>query len=191
MLLTAFAVPAYANITDQARQAKSKHELEVIQGALEQYKAERGHYPDRLDKLVEFGYVKRSTTFRSPWWSGSNRVHYFYAVNRRGEDIATAYALGDPGDVARCNSPEKTPTDPHPEFFKGIAGPVPCGRYPHEHAWVFNDSWNPTLDLCVPSSSMPNEPKREPCSRNGWVMLKPGEMATLAGFCCEEFITEQ
>lgn len=194
LLLATFAVPVYANVTDRARQAKSKRDLEVIQDALEHYKAERGHYPDRLKRLVDLGYLKQSTTFRSPWWSDSNRVHYFYAVNRRGEDIATTYALGDPGDGARCNSPEKIPTSPHPELYKGSTGPIPCGRYSNEPAWVFNDSSDPTLDLCVPASQGPGTlggAQRQPCRQTGWVRLEPGEMGSLAGFCCDDLIKEQ
>lgn len=175
LVLATFAVPAYASFSDQARQAKSLREIQLVEGALEQYKAERGHYPDRLEKLVTHGYLKRSMTFRSPWWSSSNRVHFFYTVNRRGEDIATAYALGDPGRSARCGSPDSIPTTPHPRLDQGATGPVPCGRYPHEPAWVFAgpEKENPTLDLYADGHK-----------------LDPPLVTTLAGFCCN-LVTEE
>lgn len=180
LILTTFAVPVYANVTDQARQAKSKRELEVIQGALEQYKAERGHYPDRLGLLVKEGYLKRGTEFRSPWWSLLNPVYYFYAANGR-DDSATAYALGDPGPGARCKKKDIDGST-HPVLKEGATGPIPCGRNPTgekpEPGWIFGlptPQYPPTLDL------LDSDGKLYPA----------GLIRTLAGFCCEGLITEQ
>jgi type II secretory pathway pseudopilin PulG len=177
LVLTTFAVPVYANIVDQARQAKSKSELKLIQDALEQYKAQSGHYPDRLDRLVEMGYLKQGMEFRSPWWSPRNQIRYFYAVNGR-NDSATAYALADPGPGSRCGNAKETKTSPHPKLKAGTTGPIPCGRYPHESAWVFGvpdtPEFDPTLDLY-----------------NSTGQLLPSDaVKTLAGFCCS-LITEQ
>lgn len=194
LVLTTFAVPVYANITDEARRAKSRRELQVIAGALEQYKAERGHYPDKLQRLVEYGYLKRSTTFRSPWWSVTNRVYYFYAVNMRGDgrDYATAYALGEPGARAKCGLSEHPGTSPHPVLHQGANDPVPCGRNPGDPAWVFGDADQPTLDLCVRAGGGTPGATPQPCPTGGpgWVKLLPESVTTLANFCCD-FVTEE
>jgi prepilin-type N-terminal cleavage/methylation domain-containing protein len=194
LFLSAIGMPVYAKLADEARRAKSKKELKVIEGALEQYKAERGHYPDRLNRLVEYGYLKRSVTFRSPWWSSTNKVYYFYAANLRGDgrDYATAYALGEPGARAKCGLPDRPGTSPHPILHQGEDDPTPCGRHPDDAAWVFGDSDQPTIRLCVRVNSNVPGATEEPC-KNGdreWVKLLPASVETLAGFCCPELITE-
>ncbi|HLO02738.1 MAG TPA: hypothetical protein VK191_06500 [Symbiobacteriaceae bacterium] len=177
LLLTTFAVPVYANVTDQARQAKSKRALEVIQDALEGYKAKNGHYPDRLGLLITDGHLKQSADFHSPWSSSIKEVYYFYAANGR-DDSATAYALGDPGRETRCKKTDwKGPK--HAALREGSNGHIPCGRYPTEPGWIFNvpdtEQYGSTLDLLDPDG----------------VLYPPGVIKTLVGFCCDDLIKEQ
>lgn len=123
VVLALLALPVYAGVMDKAREGKQAGELRVIEDALEQYYAERGHYPSRLGLLVERGFLK-PTAFTAPSASDSNVVYYYYAVNRLdGDDVASRFWLGDPGGEANCSS-------------KGTRSPR-CGNDPNKDAhWV-------------------------------------------------------
>lgn len=102
IILSVLALPLYAEVTDRVRTSRSSGELREIEGALERYKADTGHYPNRLELLITNGYLKGPHHFRSPWYSTENPAFYYYAVNSQAEGTAQEYKLGDPGPGANC-----------------------------------------------------------------------------------------
>ena len=58
-LLLTIAVPRYFQGVDRAREAVLKEDLNQMRGAIDQFYADRGVYPSRLDELVERNYVRR------------------------------------------------------------------------------------------------------------------------------------
>lgn len=120
IILALMALPVYAEVTDKARNAKSQEDLRVIEQGLEAYQAQHSHYPINLNTLVTDGFLKPSA-LESPWSSPKNRVYYYYAVDRAGEDKATNFIIGDAGADASCGGEHPTP---------------PCGNDPTDQAWV-------------------------------------------------------
>ena len=57
-LLLTIAVPRYWNSTDKAKEAVLKEDLTHMRVAIDQYHADRGKYPDRLEDLVERKYLR-------------------------------------------------------------------------------------------------------------------------------------
>lgn len=57
-ILVAFALPAYQDATTRAREAVLKEDLLRMREALEQYMTDKGAYPEALQDLVEFGYLR-------------------------------------------------------------------------------------------------------------------------------------
>jgi general secretion pathway protein G len=58
-LLLTIAVPRNFQGVDKAREAVLKEDLNRMRGAIDQFYADRGAYPSRLDELVERNYVRR------------------------------------------------------------------------------------------------------------------------------------
>ena len=58
-ILVAFALPAYQDATLRAREAILKEDLLRMREALEQYMTDKGAYPEALEDLVEFGYLRQ------------------------------------------------------------------------------------------------------------------------------------
>jgi general secretion pathway protein G len=58
-LLLSLAVPRYLHSTDKAREAVLKENLSQVRRAIDQYYADRGQYPGRLEDLVETKYLRR------------------------------------------------------------------------------------------------------------------------------------
>ena len=57
-LLLTIALPRYWHSTDKAKEAVLKEDLAQIRIAIDQYHADRGKYPDRLEDLVERKYLR-------------------------------------------------------------------------------------------------------------------------------------
>jgi general secretion pathway protein G len=57
-LLLTIALPRYWHSTDRAKEAVLKEDLAQIRIAIDQYHADRGKYPDRLEDLVEKKYLR-------------------------------------------------------------------------------------------------------------------------------------
>jgi general secretion pathway protein G len=57
-LLLTIAVPRYFHGTDKAREAVLREDLMQMRTAIDQYYADRGSYPERLDDLVEKRYLR-------------------------------------------------------------------------------------------------------------------------------------
>lgn len=127
-VLALISIQVYDEIHDRMRFAKSREELRVIESALEQYRAEQGHYPDRLGNLVKEGYLKSDTTFVTPWGTKRSRPYYFYAVDDSKSGRSLAYALGDPGPSCLAAL----------ELHADAGKPLPCGKNPNQPAYSFS-----------------------------------------------------
>jgi general secretion pathway protein G len=57
-LLLTIAVPRYWHSTDKAREAVLKQDLAQMRVAIDQYHADRGKYPERLEDLVDGKYLR-------------------------------------------------------------------------------------------------------------------------------------
>ena len=57
-VLLTIALPRYFHSTDKAREAVLKQDLTQMRIAIDQYYADRGKYPDRLEDLVEHKYLR-------------------------------------------------------------------------------------------------------------------------------------
>lgn len=57
-ILVVYALPAYQDATQRAREAVLKEDLHHMREALEEYMTDHGAYPERLDALVEAGYLR-------------------------------------------------------------------------------------------------------------------------------------
>ncbi|HLN61911.1 MAG TPA: type II secretion system protein [Symbiobacteriaceae bacterium] len=100
VILSLMAVPLIGEVTDRARTARSQEDLRLISDMLEAYKAERGHYPERLADLVDKGYLKPGK-LESAWSSDDSVIHYDYFTDSRND----RYAIVDPGNGdSTCNS---------------------------------------------------------------------------------------
>ena len=57
-LLLTIAVPRYWHSADKAREAVLKQDLALMRVAIDQYHADRGKYPERLEDLVDRKYLR-------------------------------------------------------------------------------------------------------------------------------------
>ena len=58
-ILVAIALPSYRYAVLHAREAVLKEDLFNFRRAIDQYKMDKGHYPESLQTLVEEGYLRR------------------------------------------------------------------------------------------------------------------------------------
>jgi general secretion pathway protein G len=57
-VLLTIALPRYFHSADKAKEAVLKQDLAQMRVAIDQYHADRGKYPDRLEDLVEKKYLR-------------------------------------------------------------------------------------------------------------------------------------
>ena len=57
-ILATIAVPAMRNAPQKAREAVLKEDLFTIRSCIDQYLADKGHYPTSLQELVDEGYLR-------------------------------------------------------------------------------------------------------------------------------------
>jgi general secretion pathway protein G len=57
-VLVAIALPNYKASILQSKEAVLKEDITRLRSLLDQYQADRGHYPESLEKLVEDGYLR-------------------------------------------------------------------------------------------------------------------------------------
>jgi general secretion pathway protein G len=57
-LLSSLALPRYTQYLERTREAVLAENLRLVRGALDQFNADRGHYPDSLEELVAMRYLK-------------------------------------------------------------------------------------------------------------------------------------
>lgn len=58
-ILATIAVPAMRNAPQRAKEAVLKENLYTMRSCIDQYLADRGHYPPSLQELVDRGYIRR------------------------------------------------------------------------------------------------------------------------------------
>lgn len=57
-ILVSMAVPHYQNTILRAREAALKQNLHLLRSLIDQYFADKGHYPESLETLVTDGYLR-------------------------------------------------------------------------------------------------------------------------------------
>ena len=57
-ILAAISIPAFKPAPDRAREAVLKTDLHTMREAFDQYFADKAHYPESLETLVEDGYLR-------------------------------------------------------------------------------------------------------------------------------------
>jgi type II secretory pathway pseudopilin PulG len=134
MIIALFAVPLYNTLTDQARLATSLEDLRVIEQALEAYRADHGHYPNKLGLLSTKGYLRQDYSFKSPWSTKNKPRYYFYAIDASFEPHA--YLLGDPGPQKNCGQADAKEYK-EVTLYQSNEKLLPCGNNPDKPARVF------------------------------------------------------
>lgn len=59
-LLVSIAAPRYLLSLERAREASLRSSLQTLRAAIDQYTADRGHYPDSLEALVAARYLREA-----------------------------------------------------------------------------------------------------------------------------------
>jgi general secretion pathway protein G len=57
--LLSIAVPRYFQSLERSKETVLRQDLSVLRGAIDQYRADRGEYPESLVSLVERGYLRK------------------------------------------------------------------------------------------------------------------------------------
>ncbi len=57
-ILATIALPALKNVPRRAAEAVLKTDLRVMREVINEYKADKGHYPSALDELINEGYLE-------------------------------------------------------------------------------------------------------------------------------------
>ncbi len=77
-LLVAIALPQYRNAQRKAQEAVLRENLARVRELLDQYKSDKGNYPQSLRTLVDEGYLRKMPvdpiTKRSDTWKKSKRI---------------------------------------------------------------------------------------------------------------------
>jgi type II secretory pathway pseudopilin PulG len=128
MIISLFAVPLYNTLTDKARLATSLEDLRVIEQALEAYRADHGHYPNKLGLLSTEGYLRKDYSYKSPWSTKNKPRYYFYAIDDSFEPHA--YLLGDPGPQKKCAQSDSE-SGKIAILYESNKELLPCGNNPH------------------------------------------------------------
>jgi general secretion pathway protein G len=58
-LLASIVAPRYYRSVDTAREATLRTSLNVMRDAIDKFLADKGHYPEGLDELVDKGYIRQ------------------------------------------------------------------------------------------------------------------------------------
>lgn len=97
IVLALMAIPVYADVTDTAREGRSREELRIISQALDNHYADHGWYPASLNGLVQgvnnHSYLK-PTEFDTAWTG----MKYYYVLNS-----SHGYVLGILPDGTTCH----------------------------------------------------------------------------------------
>ncbi|HEY3175316.1 MAG TPA: prepilin-type N-terminal cleavage/methylation domain-containing protein [Candidatus Polarisedimenticolia bacterium] len=76
-ILAAISIPSFKPAPDKAREAVLKTDLHIMREAFDQYFADKAHYPDSLETLVEDGYLRAVPV--DPFTGSSSTWHLIYA----------------------------------------------------------------------------------------------------------------
>lgn len=105
-IMAAIAVPLVSTSVERAREAALKENLFLMRKALDDYLADRGRYPDKLDLLVSQEYLRfipadPVLADPAPAWSG---VYTDYADGSRGIRDVRSTSTGQALDGSRYDS---------------------------------------------------------------------------------------
>jgi general secretion pathway protein G len=76
-ILAAITIPAFKPAPDKAREAVLKTDLHTMRESIDQYFADKAHYPESLETLVEDGYLR--TLPVDPFTGSSSTWRLIYA----------------------------------------------------------------------------------------------------------------
>ncbi len=82
-VLSTIAVSSYRDSVRKAKEAVLKEDLYLFESVIDQYFADKGHYPQGLDDLVNDGYIRRIPV--DPFTGSASSWEPVYAVERPGE----------------------------------------------------------------------------------------------------------
>jgi len=112
-ILATIAMPAMKNAPQRAREAVLKEDLYQMRSSIDQYLADKGHYPSSLDELVSEGYLRRLP--EDPITKSSQTWQVEYASAEEEEDLQpTDEAGGGPGIIDVHSGAEGTGLDGTP-----------------------------------------------------------------------------
>jgi len=112
-ILATIAMPAMKNAPQRAREAVLKEDLYQMRSAIDQYLADKGHYPSSLEDLVSEGYLRRLP--EDPITKSSQTWQVEYASAEEEEDLQpTDEAGGGPGIIDVRSGAEGTGLDGTP-----------------------------------------------------------------------------
>ena len=84
-ILATIAMPAMKNAPQRAREAVLKEDLYQMRSSIDQYLADKGHYPGSLEELVTEGYLRRMP--EDPITKSSETWKVDYATADEDEDL--------------------------------------------------------------------------------------------------------
>src|SRR4030095_5840950 len=96
-ILAAIAIPSFKPAPDKAREAVLKTDLHTMREALDQYFADKAHYPDSLDTLVQEGYLRKVPVDPFTLSSSTWRLIYADEGGTQGDLLPEEQAAAAPG----------------------------------------------------------------------------------------------
>ena len=94
-ILATIAMPAMKNAPQRAREAVLKEDLYQMRSSIDQYLADKGHYPGSLEELVSEGYLRRLP--EDPITKSSQTWKVDYASAEEDEDLQPTDESGGGG----------------------------------------------------------------------------------------------
>jgi general secretion pathway protein G len=87
-LLVTLAAPRYFGGVDRAKEATLRSDLRVVREAIDQYYGDRSRYPERLEDLVEEGYIRQI-----PQDPLTESTQSWIVVPPKGEEAGSVYDI--------------------------------------------------------------------------------------------------
>ncbi|MFQ5702315.1 MAG: type II secretion system protein [Acidobacteriota bacterium] len=94
-ILTAVAIPRFKKAPEKAKEAVLKTNLHVMREAFDQYFADKAHYPDSLETLVDEGYLRKVP--KDPFTDSSSTWRLIYAQDAGDGGLPEENLSGSPG----------------------------------------------------------------------------------------------
>ncbi len=105
-ILASIAIPQMKNSPKKAREVVLKTDLHTMREAIDQYFADKAHYPESLEALVEEGYIRKMPV--DPFTQSSSTWKLEYANVSEEESTPEELASGGNGIIdVKSGSPEK------------------------------------------------------------------------------------
>lgn len=92
-ILAAIAIPRFKQAPDKAREVVLKTNLHTIRESIDQFFADKAHYPEDLQILVDEGYLRSMPL--DPFTDSSRTWEYIYA--EQGDDLLPEELGASPG----------------------------------------------------------------------------------------------